>query len=423
MKKNKLFLLLMLAFLFSCEGEEIDYSIVNRSISVTARIDGVKTRAADDNWTNGDVIGIYMLAAGEALSNESVLTKNAKYSTTGDGFFTPTNAASEIKLPIDGSNVDFIAYYPQGTISAAYEYSIDVTKQEDPGAIDLMYADNAKNLNKSSNVVNFSFAHQLSKIIVNITNQDGSPLSDVTATIKGSSAKGKFSLIDKALTLSTKGNIKMKVSNSGNSAEAIVLPTENLTGITLEVTSGLAGYTHSLAALEHIMAFEPGYKYTFNVVLDNRESAIVGAIISNWNDGPSETITMPKEFDVYVPDGAGTLEDPFTIEDGQHLEDLTGVWVKGYIVGYYTSTSLGSFSNDIGGSVVDTKIALAAVLGETVGANTFPVQLPSGTIRNALNLKDNPGNLGKEVLIKGTLATYNGGPGINPSTDYQFVNP
>lgn len=42
----------------------------------------------------------------------------------------------------------------------------------------------------------------------------------------------------------------------------------------------------------------------------------------------------------------------------------------------------------------------------------MPVQLPSGDIRSILNLVDNKDNIGKEVLLYGTLTNYCGLPGI-----------
>ncbi len=47
----------------------------------------------------------------------------------------------------------------------------------------------------------------------------------------------------------------------------------------------------------------------------------------------------------------------------------------------------------------------------------MPVQIPNGEIRSAINLKDNPGNLGKEVLLYGDIATYFKVPGIK-NTSY-----
>jgi len=49
------------------------------------------------------------------------------------------------------------------------------------------------------------------------------------------------------------------------------------------------------------------------------------------------------------------------------------------------------------------------------------VSLPPGEIRDNLNLKTNPGNLGKEVKIKGKIGTYYGAMGIPDATAYVFI--
>ncbi len=50
----------------------------------------------------------------------------------------------------------------------------------------------------------------------------------------------------------------------------------------------------------------------------------------------------------------------------------------------------------------------------------MPVQLPAGDVRNAVNLKDNPGNLGKEVLLKGNLEAYFGAKGLKSVSAYKI---
>ena len=423
MKTNHLLLFLMLSFLFSCEGERIDFSIIDRSIRVKARIDGVKTRAANDTWSEGDGIGIYMITAGEALSAESVLAKNAKYVTEGDGAFNPAAVAHDVKFPIDGASVDFIAYYPHGTVSAAFEYSVDVTKQTDQAAIDLLYSNNATDLNKNSASVDLNFSHQLSKIIVHLRTIDGSVLKDVSVTIKGVDTKGKFSLADKSQTTSGKGNIEMEMSGDGVSAEAIVLPTESLEEATLEIINGEYGYVYDLNSAVNITKFESGYKYTYTIELDTRLPLSATASVSDWLDGPSEMATVVKDFEVYQPVGGGTLENPYTVEDARNLRPTNGVWVKGYIVGYYSGTTIGSFSNDLTDTIKikTSSLALAESPAETNGSKTASISLPTGKIRDNLNLKTNPENLGKGVILKGNIGPYYGAGGMPDVTAYEFI--
>ncbi|MGI6046679.1 MAG: fimbrillin family protein [Petrimonas sp.] len=429
MKINNLFLFLMLTFLLACEGERIDFSIINRSIKVNARIDGMKTRATNDTWSEGDAIGIYMISAGEVLSAESVLAKNAKYVTEGGSAFNPSTVANDVKFPIDGSNVDFIAYYPHGSVGTDFGYSLNVTDQSNQAAIDVMYSNNVVAKNSSNPEIALQFTHKLSKLVFNFTpSVSGVDLSGLKAKLVDFNPRGKLSLIGGEVTsTSTKAEIQLIVSADGKTVEAIVLPTPDLTGKKLIIEHGLIGYEYEFSTAENISSFNSGYRYTFNITLDPIAITSVSAtaIISPWSEGPSETVYLNKNFNVYQPVGAGTQENPYTIVDARNLSPLSGVWVKGYIVGYYTGTSVGTFSSDLSDpeTVKETAFALAASSTETTGSNTFPVNLPIGTLRDALNLKKNPSNLGKEVKIKGNIGTYYGGIGM-PSgvSDYEFIS-
>ena len=429
MKTNYLLLSLMLAFLFSCEGERIDYSIFNRSIQVNARIDGAKTRATNDEWADGDAIGIYMVTAGEVLSAESGLEKNAKYTTQGNGVFNPTTPANDVKFPMDGSNVDFIAYYPHKTIPASLDYSIDVSNQSNQAAIDIMYSNNVTGKNSSSPEVVLQFSHKLTKLVFNIApSVAGTDLSGLHAKLTDFNPSGKLSLKDGSVTAtSTKKDIRLKVSADGKTAEAIVIPTTDLTGKKLIIEHGAVGYEYVLSAAENIKEFNSGFRYTYNLTLDPNVAIVsvsAAATISAWSEGPTETVTLNKNYNAYQPTGAGTQENPYTVVDAKNSWLEEGIWVQGYIVGYYTTSAVSSFSTDLSNpeNVKDTALALAASPTETVGSNTFPVQLPTGAIRTALNLKTNPGNLGKEIKIKGNSGTYYGSIGM-PSgiSAYEFI--
>ena len=219
----------------SCEGEKIDYSILDKSIVVTAQVKRSKTRLMNDAWSPGDAIGIYMIRAGEALSQSSVEVSNAQYVThKGKSSFVPKNVANDVKFPYDGSSVDFISYYPYGTVNSKFEYSIDISDQTDQSAIDFVYSDNAKLLNKNSGTVGLTFTRQLTKIVLKINTIDASSLFDVNVTLIGSNTRGKFSLVDKSLTASTKKNIPMKVSDDGTTAEAILFPLDKLDDFSLK---------------------------------------------------------------------------------------------------------------------------------------------------------------------------------------------
>ena len=51
----------------------------------------------------------------------------------------------------------------------------------------------------------------------------------------------------------------------------------------------------------------------------------------------------------------------------------------------------------------------------------MPVQLPSGSVRTELNLKDHPENLGKKIQITGTLGAYFSVPGLKSAKGFTFI--
>lgn len=118
-------------------------------------------------------------------------------------------------------------------------------------------------------------------------------------------------------------------------------------------------------------------------------------------------------------------ENPFTVATAiskyNASKPLADTWVKGYIVGYVNGMSInGSILNDLSGITDDNKtnLLIADSKTETDYKNCLVLQLPSGDVRNALNLKDNPSNLGKEVIVKGSLEKYFGTYGLKSITEY-----
>lgn len=114
-----------------------------------------------------------------------------------------------------------------------------------------------------------------------------------------------------------------------------------------------------------------------------------------------------------TPGDAGTKEKPYTVANVQAGATGTGVWVKGYIVGWIDGKTLADgakFNAD--GVTVSSNVMLADAADAATTAKIIPVQLPSGEIRKAVNLQDNSANYKKEVLLKGNLVAYFGVPGL-----------
>lgn len=119
----------------------------------------------------------------------------------------------------------------------------------------------------------------------------------------------------------------------------------------------------------------------------------------------------------------GSKEKPYTVADVISLNNTKKgpFYVKGYIVGQIVGElSKAAFSapweTANNNSTQNTNLVIADNADETNTANIIPVQLPSGDLRDALNLPENPDLHKKEILIYGNLEAYFSVPGIKSPT-------
>lgn len=118
-------------------------------------------------------------------------------------------------------------------------------------------------------------------------------------------------------------------------------------------------------------------------------------------------------------DGDGSLEKPFTV--GQIIGGSKGneVWTTGYIVGWIDGKSLSEGARFTAEGATATNLLIAATADEKNLNSCIPVQL-STPVRPVLNLQDNPGNLGKQISIKGNIESYFGKTGIKNTTLFNW---
>ncbi|WP_232718652.1 DUF6359 domain-containing protein [Bacillus sp. FJAT-45037] len=114
------------------------------------------------------------------------------------------------------------------------------------------------------------------------------------------------------------------------------------------------------------------------------------------------------EFDeeVHVPKDYLTVAEAIANNEGTAT-------VRGFIVGTMTGNFEGNF--------VATNLMLADDPNEREMSKVLPVQLPNNAIRTALNLADNPENLGKQIEVTGDLTTYFTRSGLQRPTGFEFI--
>jgi len=138
-------------------------------------------------------------------------------------------------------------------------------------------------------------------------------------------------------------------------------------------------------------------------------SVITGIQIDTTSVWISEDIVVGDKRD------GSSRERAVTVDEIAGFVGAKGIWVSGYVAGYLTTASLISsppFENE-------TNIAIAPFSGSVNRSLCAGVSLSAGGVRDALNLKTNPANLGKRIWIKGSIVeSYFGLKGVNSVTDY-----
>ena len=112
----------------------------------------------------------------------------------------------------------------------------------------------------------------------------------------------------------------------------------------------------------------------------------------------------------------GTKDQPYTCGDIVSMaknDADTKAWVAGYILG----------SAATGPVVAKTANGTSLLLADDMNCtHPIAVQLPSGKVREKLNIVDNPNNIGLRVKVYGSLMTYFNSPGVKNTSDYVFID-
>ena len=107
-----------------------------------------------------------------------------------------------------------------------------------------------------------------------------------------------------------------------------------------------------------------------------------------------------------------------SVEDARKMAGSSGVWVCGYIAGGDLSSSSCSFEGPFSSR---TNMVIADSPSCDERDRCMSVQLAVGDIRNALNLVDNPSNLGRRVYLKGDVVeAYYKLPGLQKLSEYRL---
>lgn len=425
MKNNTLFLLTLLLFLLiiSCEGVTTDWDSNRESIKFTAIIESANYRASSISWHEGDAIGVFMINKG-TTNNISSDQYNAKYiNKYGSSEFIAYDESEALYYLNEDSKADFICYYPFLESIDELNYPIDLTVQSNLTKLDLMYSNNAKDLDHTTTNVPVNFSHQLSKLVLNIEQLRSVGLNDITLIISNTGIKASFDLMTGKLSPATEyGNIQLTGNKEKDIVEVILLPEMDITDQELWIISGENEkvYKYALGSNLHDKQYKRSTIYRFNIqsTADDYQVKPVGNI-TDWISGPVIDVVL-EQTDESPPQIKGSKESPFSVSEASANQGIKGAWLEGYIVGGFTGSKVGSFTRDPE-KARQSSLAIADQQNETNVNAIFPVELPAGKVRAALNILDNPSNIGKKIIIRGNLERYYSAPGLKNPKEFTFA--
>ena len=177
---------------------------------------------------------------------------------------------------------------------------------------------------------------------------------------------------------------------------------------------------------ETFMAFQvlaPGnVKFTSLDQIKVGDEVVVYGKVVNYKGNTPETVGRGQAY-VYSINGstegggeeggeeiATSKENPYSVADAQGASGSN--YVRGYIVGYIDGKSVESGARFEVPTEAQTEILLADDPDEVDPSKAYPVQLPPGEIRNALELSAHPEFMKQEVLLFGSIESYFGVPGM-----------
>ncbi len=127
--------------------------------------------------------------------------------------------------------------------------------------------------------------------------------------------------------------------------------------------------------------------------------------------------------------GTGTKDDPYTCAEAIALQKQSGynqtlTWVKGFIVGVPTQGAKGKivYTTEVG----TEQCKQLALADDADGSNWIPVKLTSDTSNaayKALNLCNNPDNIGKKVVVRTVPQSFYGIAGAQNLSEYEWLTP
>lgn len=324
----------------------------------------ITTRVINNEWEDGDEVGIFMFSNGSSLSDNSILhnASNRKYAyQTSASRFDAVDDDDIIYYPTTGS-VDFIAYYP---FSAVKDYSVELYtgNQQKQSQLDFLYSNNLTNISATQEPQKLTFKHQMSKVIFHITAGEGvaqADLNGLSLSLMSIQTSGSFSLASGEISLDEETQqVNTYVTQTADEmvAEAILIPQECKDKQI--IISLLSGQKFSFTFSSEHKKWAIGTKYDYDIELTSSitEGQLTGEI-SDWTtdeDATSDVTSGDESFEIvpwngeFNTDWYSDAETELSIPSAEALAGLAklvneGVSFSGVTLNLLTDVDMANIS-------------------------------------------------------------------------------
>lgn len=265
MKKTILSLVLAAGALASCQNTDEPVTAARK-----VAIDPVITRATEVNFEAGDRIGLTVVRDGAAYADNSLMTFSGSLFTGELMWYAEASQSSTL-----------MAYYPYDAAGTPAQFTVAADQTGTGyGASDLM-ASVKSDVAPSAAAVSMVFKHMLTKIVVEIANETGAGIAEVT--LKNSVPTADFDLATLTVTADASAaaaDIKAQSVVAGKTYRAILIPQTATLTLAVELENG-KHLSQKLA--EATLAAGGQYTVNARVLPDDLEVTVSGEI-ENWDD-------------------------------------------------------------------------------------------------------------------------------------------
>jgi len=269
-------------------------SEVKKSVAL-GNISARLTRAINNQWTQGDSIGVVLFDVGTADISDGRTNYHYYTAESNTGNFTPISTDETAYYPSAGGNVDILAYYPFNPNCGDLMIPLSTVNQSNVPMIDFMVTDKLEDRNADNPSVALTFRHKMARVNLKLSkdsvNADLVQLNTAKITYMGGPMTAVWSMAKQ--DFASKGaptDLPFPFDASKGTGTAIVIPSSPGDSLKFKIeVVAWGGFVNTYYAKIYGDVFEPGTNNNISIRINNDQVKIVDFKVTDWT--VNQTIT------------------------------------------------------------------------------------------------------------------------------------